>query len=306
MDEKVIAETLLQLNLQGIISGIGRAFDVIHCVVAGIEAVAERRRASVEPGVGRCELAQSHRLIGETGGGRRRIGQQINGARPREIRALTADIGDLEHQIIHEFPFHAKAPLLDLRIAQILLNRRTDGAEVVRCAAQFSYRGRSRLLNDGGSGNQIGKAVPPDEIRNASDAPRITEGRQETLIGDGVQENEIVSDAVAAADDRLVISKRPVSETYPWCPVVIVVERRFSGLEQTQGAGSGCTKSCVIIQIQIGNEPGGFRRASGELQPNPQVYRKFPVNLPVVLQKSKGVFYPVLPMRNCRIAGYTC
>src|SRR5579864_1531557 len=136
---------------------------------------------------------------------------------------------------IPQFAFYGDAELLILWIAQIGVNV-TDVAEILDRGTETTDGAVTSGLKRRRAGQNISDRVIARDLR-PRESKRVHEGRQEPAIRNGVQENEIIGDAVATANDRLAAAGIP-GKSEARARVVIGVEVRPACVKAAQWTGA--------------------------------------------------------------------
>src|SRR3981081_140085 len=117
--------------------------------------------------------------------------------------ALGPHVGEFYDQVAKNFALHTETPLLDHRISQIDIDCRAEGPKIQRCRAELSNLTDRLLLGCRRARYQVRIAVTAREAACAGERRGGDKRRREALVGNRVEEQKIISNAIAATNHCL-------------------------------------------------------------------------------------------------------
>src|SRR5262249_36618912 len=110
----------------------------------------------------------------------------------------------------------------------------------------------------------------------------------ELHVGDGVLIDEVIGDAVAAAEDKPTVPGIP-GKADAWSGIPVAVEHVAADVNSAERSGADCADRSCVVRIEVGNQVGAFRYASGRLQAVAEIQSKCVGDTVVILHEKEGV-----------------
>src|SRR5262249_28955646 len=136
------------------------------------------------------------------------------------------------------------------------------------------------------SGKKVGIRVRTGEASSWADS--LNEWRRKPEVRDGVEKDEVMGDAVAAAHDPLSLIGTP-RKAQTRFPVVVPGERSPTKHNAAQRSSTRTPDGRGAGRIQVGEYSVHLGNPAGDFKPQSQVDREVRTNLEIILSKTEHI-----------------